>query len=70
MITAPETFGRRYYEQINFRVKQKVKYGDHMVNQPASCRSHYPVIFTVPWTEGEMSTRRITDALVWKIRIF
>lgn len=70
MIAVPETFNRGYYGKIYFGLKLKVKCGDHMINQLATCRSHYPVIFTVPWTEGEISTEIITDALVWTMRIF
>lgn len=69
MIAVPETFNRGYFGQIHFGVKGNVKCGDHMVNQVATCRSHYPVIFTVPWTEGEISTGILTGALVWTIKI-
>lgn len=70
MIAVPESFNRGYYGQIYFGVKLKVKYGDQMVNQHVTHRSHYLVIFTIPWTEGEISAGIISDALVWTIRIF
>lgn len=41
-----------------------------MVNQLVTHRGHYPVIFTVPWTEGEISAGIISDALGQTIRIF
>lgn len=41
-----------------------------MVNQLVTHKSHYPVIFTVPWTEGEISAGIISDALGRTIRIF